>query len=73
MVSLRYSSCSCSSDFVIVLSACNFTVGRTKKLRADVMEKFIVYATAQGFPEDSILTPPAAGKPLKSPTPAGLT
>ncbi len=73
MVSLRYSSCSCSSDFVIVLSACNFTVGRTKKLRADVMEKFRVYATAQGFPEDSILTPPAAGKPLKSPTPAGLT
>ncbi|XP_018966885.1 prostaglandin-H2 D-isomerase-like [Cyprinus carpio] len=34
--------------------------GRTKKLRADVMEKFRAYATAQGFPKDSILTPPAA-------------
>uniref|UniRef100_A0A8C1AGW3 Prostaglandin D2 synthase a n=1 Tax=Cyprinus carpio carpio TaxID=630221 RepID=A0A8C1AGW3_CYPCA len=43
--------------------------GRTEKLSTDVMEKFRVYATAQGFPKDSILTPPAAGKPLKSLTP----
>uniref|UniRef100_A0A8C1ZLS0 Lipocalin/cytosolic fatty-acid binding domain-containing protein n=1 Tax=Cyprinus carpio TaxID=7962 RepID=A0A8C1ZLS0_CYPCA len=34
--------------------------GRTEKLSTDVMEKFRVYATAQGFPKDSILTPPAA-------------
>ncbi|XP_051540489.1 prostaglandin D2 synthase a isoform X2 [Myxocyprinus asiaticus] len=32
--------------------------GRTKKLRADLIEKFRAYATARGFSKDSILTPP---------------
>ncbi|CAM4730590.1 unnamed protein product [Leuciscus chuanchicus] len=36
--------------------------GRTKRLRADVLEKFRAYATARGFSKESILTPPAAGK-----------
>ncbi|KAK7126095.1 hypothetical protein R3I93_021467 [Phoxinus phoxinus] len=36
--------------------------GRTKRLRADVMEKFRAYAAARGFSKESILTPPAAGK-----------
>ncbi|XP_056592651.1 prostaglandin D2 synthase a [Triplophysa dalaica] len=34
--------------------------GRTKRLRADLMEKFRAYAKARGFSRESILTPPPA-------------
>lgn len=47
---------------VKLLTESNITVGRTKRLRADLMEKFKAYATARGFSRESILTPPPAGK-----------
>ena len=36
--------------------------GRSQRLRTDIIQKFKAFAQAQGFPKESILTPPPAGK-----------
>lgn len=57
----------CTVNHVYHHSAClcvflYLCAGRSQRLRTDIIQKFKAFAQSQGFPKDSILTLPPAGK-----------